>query len=166
MFEKEDILKIIYLNKGNIRSLYSTDSGTTWITDENVIDSIIEGPITNSRSNLKNNTKYNHLFPEISNIVEFDLNINRNIGVSEKDSLVIEDVYEVEVEDINYISTNIKSEYEETLEILLENHLELVELISNSIEREVLFREELIQAVKDIEIKNGFFHKLFRSTNN
>lgn len=165
IFQKEDILKIIYSNSGNIKFLYSTDSGTTWISDENVINSIIEGPIIKSGSNLADDSKYNSLFPEISNLVDLDLNIYENIQVSENNSLVVEEEFEIQVEDTNFISNEIKDEYKEKLESLLENQKELMILIANSIERESMFREELIQAVKDIEIKNGFFHKLFRSTN-
>ena len=121
VFQKEDILKLIYLENDKVNFLYSTDSGSTWIKDEAIIDSIVKGPIINSGSNLEDESKYNHLFAELSNIVDLNLNIRNEIELSEEETLiedVLDDAVAILVEE-DFSESKIKEEYEETLDIIL-----------------------------------------------
>ena len=165
IFQENDVLKLIYYDKDCIKFIYSSDSGTTWKQGDKTIDLESLDSIINSPSNLLDGSKANHLIKGISEILKIETLDYQEVDVINE--LVLEAEYEEELEVIIRDSDNIEiNEYKETIQLILENQNQLRELLQESIEREVFFREELIQAVKDIEIKNGFFHKLFRSTNN
>lgn len=169
IFQEKDILKLIYYDNNTIHFLYSVDSGTTWAKGEK---SIVLGPndtVLNTPSNLMVDSKVNHLITGISELLQIEPVVENNDHI-EQNLLVIEDntISEYEPEQVvvsDFVNPQ-TNEFEETLQLILQNQNEIKILIEASKERELLFREELILAVKDIEIKNGFFHKVFRSLNN
>ncbi len=158
IFQEKDLLKLIYFNEDSVKFLYSSDSGNSWLKGDKSILLEPEDTIFVLSTNLHDDSKANHLIKGISqilNIEEAEV-IESNIELNEEhEEVVISD----------YIEDSL-DKYEEIIQLLLQNQSELKEMLQSSIERETAFRQELILAVKDIEIKNGFFHKLFRSLNN
>lgn len=158
IFQENDVLKLIYYDDNMVKFIFSSDSGTTWQNAEKLIELNTMNSIINSPSNLLGDSKANHLISGISELLQTkpQLDSQENVPDNEMENELLDEVV-------------LESEYvkdEEAIQLILENQNQLKEMLEESIKRERLFREELILAVKDIEIKNGFFHKLFRSINN
>lgn len=158
IFQEKDLLKLIYFNEDSVKFLYSSDSGNSWLKGDKSILLEPEDTIFVLSTNLHVDSKANHLIKGISQILNIE-----EAEVIESNIELNEEQEEVVISD--YIEDSL-DKYEEIIQLLLQNQSELKEMLQSSIERETAFRQELILAVKDIEIKNGFFHKLFRSLNN
>lgn len=158
IFQEKDVLKLIYFNEDSVKFLYSSDSGNSWLKGDKSILLEPEDTIFVLSTNLLDDSKANHLIKDISQILNIE-----EAEVIESNIQLNEEQEEVVISD--YIEDSL-DKYEKVIQLLLQNQNELKEMLQTSIERETAFRQELILAVKDIEIKNGFFHKLFRSLNN
>lgn len=158
IFQEKDVLKLIYFNEDSVKLLYSSDSGNSWLKGDKSILLEPEDTIFVLSTNLLDDSKANHLIKDISQILNIE-----EAEVIESNIQLNEEQEEVVISD--YIEDSL-DKYEKVIQLLLQNQNELKQMLQTSIERETAFRQELILAVKDIEIKNGFFHKLFRSLNN
>lgn len=163
IYEEENILKIPFYSGNTVSYIYSLDNGNSWIPSNE--SSIIDGTsyILNISSNLENDSKYKNLIIGLSQIIPENISNNEilnSMEVNEEEILnelnssnSIEINNEITSEDLNKIS----------LELLLEHQKEIEDLIIEVTKNQILFKEEILEMISNLDNKKGFWANIFGS---
>lgn len=160
IFEEENILKIPVYSENLISYIYSLDSGNSWIKSDKSILIDSDYYILNVSTNLKNNSKFKNVIKGLSGIVPIDV---PNAFVDEEvEETVLAQVIDSNTTDINNdtVSENIN---QKSLELLLEHHKEIKDLIIQVTNDQILFKEEILKMLSTIENRRSFWANIFGS---